>query len=120
MAAYPSTLPGPLRDGYQIAPASQVVSTDMEVGAPRMRRRSSAVNETISVSYKYTDAQMATFRAWFDSATGANAGASWFTVTLGRGTSGLVACEARFSTGTFTASVLPGLNWLVSTTLELR
>ena len=120
MANYPSTLPVPSYDGYSIAPASQIVETDMEVGAPRMRRRTSAVCEKISVTWKYTDAQLATFRTWFDSATGANAGANWFYISLARGTTGLVTCEARFSGGIFRANVLSGLRWMVSADLELR
>lgn len=120
MAAYPSTLPIPLLSGYGLQPVSQAIETDMEVGASRMRRRTSAVNEKISVSFKYSDAQMATFRTWFNSATGANGGASWFAIGLPRGTAGVATVDARFSGGAFRADLLPGLNWLVTTTLELR
>jgi len=67
-----------------------------------------------------TDDQMATFRTWFDDAsTGAAGGASWFSIDLPVGTTGIVTMEARF-VGTFKASALSLLNWDVSATLELR
>ena len=78
MATWLTTLPRPQVAGYAIAPVDVTVRTDMEAGLPRVRRRSAARNDQVSVAWRFTDAQMATFRAWFDGDC-AN-GASWFTV----------------------------------------
>lgn len=119
MATWPATLPSPEKAGYQIAPASQVVRTEMETGAPRVRRRTAARNDVIAVRWKFTDAQLAAFRTWFDSSTDAAGGAAWFTIDLAIGDTGIESHEARFS-GDWTADLLPGLNWSVSAKLEIR
>lgn len=119
MATWPATLPKPLIDGYVLKPVDPTVRTDMESGAARTRRRTSARNDKLSAKWIFTDAQMAIFRTWFDNAAECAGGASWFTVTLARGTTGLVSLEARF-VGPFQAPVLSGLNWNVSAELELR
>ncbi len=66
MSSWPSILPRPLVSGYAINPADQTLRTDMEAGAARVRRRSRARLDMIDVSWKFTDAQMAVFREWFD------------------------------------------------------
>lgn len=66
MSSWPSILPRPLAAGYGISPADQALRTDMEAGAARVRRRSRARLDMIDVSWKFTDAQMAVFREWFD------------------------------------------------------
>jgi hypothetical protein len=120
MATWPTTLPSPLASGYAITPMDQTVSTDMEVGAERVRRRTVARNDEVDVSWRFTDAQMAIFRAWFDHAsTGAAGGAAWFDVGLTKGDGGIEACEARFKGG-FRADFIPGRIWTVTAKLRLR
>lgn len=119
MATWPSTLPRPKVDGYQLAPVDPTLRSDMEVGAARARRRTAARNDQVAVSWLFTDAEMAAFRAWFDDAAGAAGGPAWFTgIGLALG-NGIVASEARFA-GIWQASAVPGLNWQVSARLEVR
>ena len=117
MATWPTTLPRPLVAGYAIAPMDLTVRTDMEAGAARVRRRSAARNDQVSVTWIFTDTQMATFRAWFDGDC-AN-GASWFTVDLNTGDTGLRLVQARF-VGPWQSEMQPGPYWQVSGKLEVR
>ena len=120
MATFPSTLPQPLASGYSIKPESQMVETDMEIGTPRARRISTATHDKITLSWVFDDAQMAAFRTWFESASGAAGGASWFTILLPRGTGGLVSCDARFVGGQYQPTSLGALRWQVSAELRVR
>lgn len=117
--AWPSTLPLPIANGYGLAPVDPVIRTDMEVGTPRARRRTSARNDKISVVWVFTDAQMAIFRTWFDNPVEAAGGSSWFTLDVALGTGGLVSMDARFA-GVWQSSMMDGYNWQVTATLELR
>ena len=121
MAFWPTTLPAPLVQGYKIAPADQVIRTDMEGGNIRARRRSTARLDKIPCAWMFTDAQLTIFRSWYDdSATGINGGASWFTIDLAVGSTGLDVVEARF-TGIWQAQPVSGLLfWEVTATLEVR
>lgn len=119
MAAFPSDLPAPLAAGYGLTPREQTIRTDMDVGAARVRRRSTARLDTVRVSWSLSDAQAQAFRTWFDSSAEAAGGASWFDVTLRLATGGAVAVEARFMGA-------PGFEfrgpdrWRVSAELEVR
>jgi hypothetical protein len=117
---YPATLPRPSFTGYQLSPADQTVRTDVEVGTARQRRRTAARNDKVKLQWKLDDTQMKAFREWFDGPAEANGGASWFTgLELALGDGGIKPVEARF-TGPWTAVPLPGMNWFVDATLEIR
>lgn len=122
MATFPTTLPAPMLNGYQANPQDQVVRTQMEVGTARARLRSTAKIDKVSVQWLFTDAQMATFRAWWyqDSTSGGSAtGTSWFTISLAVGQTGLTAVTARFL-GPYQAQGGAGLLWNVHAELEVR
>jgi hypothetical protein len=120
MASWPTTLPKINLAGYGIAPVDQTVRTDMEGGAARSRRRTTARNDKITPQWVMTDAQFSIFRAWFDNAaTGAAGGAGWFTISAAIGATGMTSVEARFI-GPFKSSALGALRWSVSGELELR
>ena len=119
MASWPDTLPKMQIEGYSISPVNPSIRTDMEGGAPRMRRRTKARNDKISPAWVMTDAQLAIFRAWFDSDTGAAGGSAWFTASAAIGTGGIVAIEARF-VDIFSASRQGSLVWAVTAELEVR
>jgi hypothetical protein len=120
MATWPTTLPAPLAEGYALNPGDQTLRTDMETGAPRVRRRTTARNDRINVGWLLTVAQLDTLRDWFDDATtGIAGGSAWFNVSLDVGTGTTqAAVEARF-TGPFQAQRI-GQHWKVSATLETR
>ena len=120
MATWPASLPKPNSDGYQIKPADQTVRTDMDSGFARQRRRTTARNDKVSVSWFFTDAQLAAFRTWFyDSATGIAGGSGWFTISLALGLTGETSVDARF-VGPYQISHAGGLQWNVSGELEIR
>jgi hypothetical protein len=119
MATWPSTLPVPSYDGYALDPVDPVIRTDMEVGSGRSRRRTKARNDKINVTWRLTDAEMATFRTWFDDDAQAAGGSAWFTTTLATGATGLDSVEARFS-GMWKGSLSGGMNWTITATLEVR
>lgn len=114
---WPVVLPAPLTDGYGLEPAPQTIDTDMEVGAPRSRRRSLADLDDVTVAWKFTDAQMKIFRDWWR--TTAAAGAAWFDINLPVGGGGVELKEAKFSGG-WKSRLDRGLNWNVTAKLKVR
>lgn len=120
MATWPSTLPNPLAAGYQLSAGDQTLRTDMETGSARVRRRTTARNDRVAVSWLLTEAQLDILRDWFDNAsTGIAGGAAWFNVNLAVGTgTRQAAVEARF-VGPISAAV-DGPYWRVSAQLEVR
>lgn len=119
MASWPATLPNPTW-AFSINPVDQTVATEMETGASRVRRRTSARNDKVDVTWQMSDAQYVIFRAWLDnSTTGASGGASWFSVNLPIGAGGLTATTARFD-GAHKASYQSTNSWIVTAKLELR
>ena len=93
----------------------------MEVGSARMRRRTSARVDKVTLLWTFTEAQMAIFRAWFENAsTGAAGGSAWFTVTLNIGTGGTTSCTARFTSGSYKPTVIEVGLWQVTAEVEVR
>ena len=120
MPAWPVTLPAPQAPGYTLSPGDQTIRTDMEVGSPRVRRRTTARNDKLAVGWVLTDAQLDDLRDWFDDdVTGIAGGSAWFTALLAVGTGTTQASvEARFD-GPFKAD-RNGPYWNVAATLETR
>lgn len=114
---WPVGLPAPVVPGYDLEPEDATIRTDMEVGSPRVRLRTLANRDTLEVAWKFTDAQMAIFRDWWD--TTAARGSAWFDLTLPLGRGGLQDAEARF-VGRWKSKLQPGLCWTVSAKLEVR
>lgn len=117
LVGWPMLLPAPTLDGYGLEPAEQTIRTDMEAGAPRVRRRSAADDDSVDVAWKFTDAQMKIFRDWFRS--NAAGGAAWFDMALAVGGGGIQQKEVRFN-GKWKSTLLPGMNWHVTAKLEVR
>jgi hypothetical protein len=119
MASWPTTLPNP-QASYSLSPVDQTIATDMDSGAARVRRRTTARNDHVDVLWQFSDAQYVIFRAWFnDSTTGISGGASWFTMSLPVGDGGMTTVTARFS-GPHKANYISVQHWSVSGKLELR
>lgn len=119
MATWPTDLPAPNLSGYQVEPTDQSLRTDMEFGAARSRRRSFARLDRVRVGWVFTDAQMDTFRTWFENSAEAAGGSAWFAITLRIGNTGATAQEARF-VGGFQAGLRKASLWEVSAQLEVR
>jgi len=118
MATFPSTLPGNLSASHGFTNKDQTVRSDMDLGPARVRRISTARNDSVPVSWIFSDAQMQIFRDWFDLSTGANGGAGWFNITLNVGY-GDATQEARFKSGEYKASRV-GKSWSVASEVEIR
>ena len=67
MTAWPASLPqSPLFDGLSYSPQDQSVSTTMQVGPPKRRRRySSEVGNIAPLRFIITGVQLATFRTFW-------------------------------------------------------
>jgi hypothetical protein len=112
-------LPAPSWDNYALEPGDATVRTDMEVGTARQRRRTTTPPDMFKVTWDFNDTQMAQFREWFRSDTGASNGAAWFSITLASGDTGLTQRECRF-VGSFKAILIPVMHWQVTAQLEAR
>lgn len=121
MATWPSSLPAPMVSGYGLEPVDQTIRTDMEVGSARARRRTTSRLDMVNVSWVFTDAQMAVFRAWLDDdVVGAAGGSAWFTTSLATGDSGLVSRSARFNGAPKYSLLSTSRIWQVTAKLEVR
>lgn len=117
MAIWPATLPAIDLDGFKLAPADQTVRSDMEVGRPRVRRRSAARNDKITCQWIFTDSEMGQFRAFYDEDL--YGGAGWFTVDVPRGDGGVsTAVSIRFAGG-WESELIGPLTWRVTATVEV-
>lgn len=118
MAVWPATLPAPLATDYGFDITDATVRTDMDSGPARVRRRFTAAPDMLSASWKFTEAQMAIFRTFFEA--DAQHGAAWFDLSLKDGrAAGAVTREVRFASP-WRAAWIPGFGWHVSATLEAR
>lgn len=65
MPAWPASLPqDPLLDGFTAEAPDNLEESEMDAGPPRTRRRFTAVEEAMTVSFLFSRAQLNTFRAW--------------------------------------------------------
>jgi hypothetical protein len=90
----------------------------MEAGAKRVRRRTKARHDVFNAAWQLTDAQMDTFRTWFEG--DCQDGAAWFTISIPDGKLGFATVDARFIDGKYNADVDEGLIWVVSASLEVE
>jgi hypothetical protein len=113
---WPARLPLPVISGYELDDDPSIARTEMELGAPRQRRRSAAQWSTLKATWRFTSDEYAMFEAWLRHF--AEYG-SWFRMTLLLGL-GLVECECRFQSGKAPARWLNGAWVQVQTTLDVR
>ena len=118
MHGSPYVLPVPVVDGYAFDPQDQIARTDFEFGSSRTRRRTKAQLDFVSVSWVMDDAEFTLFRTWFYADDGAAGGAAWVPCTLALGQTGAKSYQVKLRN--FKPSALGGLNWRVSSTLEVR
>lgn len=110
-----ATLPTPTRAGYGITPVDRVARARFDAGNLRPRRLSADAPCRVSVRWRFTASQFATFEDWFaqDIANGADE----FVIDLANGL-GLSAVTARFERA-YDAAPSSGLRWDVSATLRV-
>lgn len=120
-ATWPSALPLPLLEGYELKPKSGVVRTPMEAGPARQRRRFRRTPTMIPQSWLMTRSEFGLFELWFSDAI--DGGAAWFDGPAANGT-GLPTVQLQFVGGAdrepYTAKPVGGGLWRVTATLEVR
>ena len=80
MDVYPIQLPPPIREGYEFAPVSSMVRTEMQSGRARQRRRFTSVPTMASVSWILTAVQARYFESWYEGVL--TSGSEWFEMPL--------------------------------------
>ena len=113
---WPSSLPAPLIEGYNVSVGDEVARTDMESGAARVRRRSVAAPDKLELSWIFSATQMAIFRAYWDAESAG--GASWCDMVVDVG-DGLQTKTLRF-VGQYKSARISGQNWRVSCAAEAK
>ena len=119
MANWPTSLGNPQFSGYELETVDQTVRTDMDGGAARVRRRSTATPDHTSLRFIFDQAQMATFRDFWESDF--MYGAAWVNMPVKTGrVSGLSVKECRPLKGTFKAVLVSDKLWSVDFQVEVR
>jgi len=116
MAIFPTKLPAPILNGYEINPEDPNLRTQMDAGPDRVRRRFTSIPSRIPIKWRFTQSEMALFEAWhkYDALDGS----AWFTINLANGL-GISSVDAKF-TKQPKKTLLSGMNWDVQSELEVR
>ena len=119
IAEWPATLPQPRANGYGMQPKARFSSTDMDSGPTRNRRRSTNAPTAVTVKWRFTHTQMATFEAFIE--YDINAGAAPFTVGLVNGM-GVNTVQAKFTGDPpYQTAISDSRAWFdVTATLQVR
>ncbi len=117
MITWPSTLPLPTVQGYNVEPGETIIRTEMDAGLARHRRRFTDVPTKIAVRWIMRRDQYAIFEGWYR--WHAREGASFFTINL-LGGLGLLDQEARFTRQFSSRLLAGGTLWEVQSELEIR
>lgn len=113
---FPAALPKPSMQSYGYTPGNNLLRTEMDTGAARVRRRFIAVPTEVSVQWSFTQAEFATFEAFYRN--GIYDGAAWFTMPIVKG-DGEVMRLARFKEPYKAATEAREHLWSVTATLEV-
>lgn len=114
--AYPSNLPPPMQQGYQLRHLPSRRQTDMANGRRRLRRVQASTPSLLSVSWLLTGAEFAQFEQWFyDNLFETE---EWFSAPL-LTSMGVIPIEVRFA-GMYQPLAAGPRDWQLSATLETR
>ncbi len=113
---WPDTLPMSRIEGYGVAPQPNVLRTDIESGAARVRLRSTATLYRVRVQWRLSQEAFAVFDAWW--AHVLKQGVLWFAMPLVGGL-GVQTVQSRFL-GSWDTELLPGNKWQVKAQLEIQ
>lgn len=114
---FPSGLPCPLRDGYDINHVQPFRRTDLASGRSRQRRIYTSVPTDVSVSWIFNDGQAAAFEAWFRDAI--SDGTDWFNCNLKTPIGSMAPYVCRFRQ-MYSGPQLVGKSlWRISAELEI-
>lgn len=100
---WPASLPAPLADSSaSFGAPNNVIETAMETGAPKVRRRFTAVELPFTCTLKLSQAQVATLEAFYYTTLAQVLPFDWVDFRTG------AACTYRFTKDGYTASYIPG------------
>jgi hypothetical protein len=117
MATWPSALPLPTQQGYELTAGDGTIRTDMESGAARVRLRSRSAPLRAHLRCVFKVAEMATFQSFWESDM--QEGAAWVFIPILDGTGASVSRECR-ALGPYRASILGFRIWSVDLQVEVR
>lgn len=112
---WPAALPLPTLAGYGLKPTSAVQRLPLEIGAPRVYRRTRRPLAEVTVVWQVDNWQQMLLDGFYSSV--ADEGGRWFGITLGF-PSGLSLVSARFKEKV-AFKALGGARWQASATLEI-
>ncbi len=116
MIQFPRELPCALRDGYGFKPVSPIMSTDMQTGRARHRRKYSSTPTVTTVNWLFNDAEAQLFESWFEEVL--ISGSQWFECDL-KSPQGFQSYKARF-VDIYEGPTLDGISlWRYRAQLEL-
>lgn len=113
---WPSILPAPTVE-YSLDIAHSSARTEMESGHIRQRRRFSDSNQSISVSWSFTDLEFQLFESFATHKL--DGGNGWFETDILSG-GGVVRHKVRIQNGQYSASYQNFMHWTVSATLDVE
>lgn len=115
---YPSYLPKPLRDNYDIQHVSPFARTTMATGRARQRRTFTSVPSAVTVNWYMDGAKAQLFEAWFKYEI--TDGAEWFNIDLKTPVGNFAPYECRFMEMYNGPTIDDANNWRFSAQLEIR
>ena len=116
--AWPTDFPAPLLAGYEIEAGDNLARTDMETGAARVRRRSTAAPDHYALTFQLSEAQMNVFRAFWR--TEWQHGAAWVAIPLRDGFSSALTMRDCRPTQMWKSGLVKPLVWRVQIPVEVR
>lgn len=115
---YPSYLPKPIRDNYNISHVSPFARTPMVTGRARQRRTFQSVPSVVTLNWYMQDISAQLFEAWFKHEI--TDGADWFNIDLKTPTGHFASYECRFVDMYDGPTIDDARNWRFSAQLEMR
>ena len=114
LAAWPDLLPNPLASGYSYQAQAPFIRTNMDSGLARQRRRFTRIPSTVSVSWIFTQEQLALFEGFvhYDISDGSD----WFAAKIANGQE-LRSVKARMTAAPKIDLIEPGI-WHASVQME--
>lgn len=115
---YPSYLPKPLRDNYDIEHTSPFARTTMSTGRARQRRTFTSVPSAVTLSWYMKEPEAQLFEAWFKYEI--TDGSDWFNIDLKTPVGNFAPYECRFMEMYEGPTINNANDWRFSAQLEIR
>jgi hypothetical protein len=114
---WPTKLPNPTVS-FSGSNRGQTVSTQMQSGRIRSRRKTTREFQEWNVTWEFSDFQLGLFKSFFSYKL--NGGADFFLMSAPTGGTGMETAQCRFKDGKYSISHYGILRWKVSAVLEVE